>query len=91
LTSANLLVGWIFISANHIHLSRAMKAQGISRDRLPHKFRFGPHAAWVSGIASLILLLTGGFTNFVKGRFAIANFFSSYFIIPLSWGLYFFW
>ncbi|CCH42091.1 dicarboxylic amino acid permease [Wickerhamomyces ciferrii] len=91
LTSANLLVGWIFISANHIHLHRAMKAQGISRDKLPHKFRFGPQAAWISGFASLLLLLTGGFVNFIKGRFAIANFFSSYFIIPLSWGLYFFW
>ncbi|CAM9011906.1 unnamed protein product [Wickerhamomyces anomalus] len=91
LTSANLLLGWILISANHIHLSRAMKAQGISRDSLPHKFKFGVQAAWFSGIASLILLLTGGFKNFVHGDFLISSFFSSYFIIPLSWGLFFFW
>lgn len=91
LTSANLLLGWILISVNHIHLSRAMKAQGISREKLPHKFRFGVQAAWISGIASIILLLTGGFKNFIHGEFLISNFFSSYFIIPLSWGLYFFW
>lgn len=91
LTSANLLLGWILISANHIHLTRAMKAQGISRSKLPHTVRFGIPAAWISGIASLILLLTGGFKNFVHGEFLISSFFSSYFIIPLSWGLYFFW
>ncbi len=68
-----------------------MKAQGISRDSLPHKFKFGVQAAWFSGIASLILLLTGGFKNFVHGDFLISSFFSSYFIIPLSWGLFFFW
>jgi len=91
LTSANLLLGWILISANHIHLTNAMKAQGISRDKLPHKFKFGVQAAWISGIASLILLLTGGFKNFIHGEFLISSFFSSYFIIPLAWGLYFFW
>ncbi|CCH46304.1 General amino acid permease [Wickerhamomyces ciferrii] len=91
LTSANLLVGWIFISANCIHMDWAMKAQGYSRDQLPHKFKFGIQAAWVSGIASLILLLTGGFKNFVKGKFDMASFFGSYFIIPLTIGLYTFW
>ncbi|CCH40510.1 putative amino-acid permease [Wickerhamomyces ciferrii] len=91
LGSGNLLVGWIFISANHIHMTRAMKAQGISRDQLPHKFRFGPQAAWISGGASLLLLLTGGFVNFVHGKFSVASLFSSYFIIPLTWALYFFW
>lgn len=91
LTTANLLLGWVLISANHIHLTRAMKAQGISRDRLPHKFRFGVQAAWISGVSSLILLLTSGFKNFIHGQFAIASLFSSYFIIPLAWGLYFFW
>lgn len=91
LTSANLLFGWILISANHIHLSRAMKAQGISRDKLPHSLPFAPQAAWISGIASFILLITGGFKNFIHGEFLISSFFSSYFIIPLSWGLYFFW
>lgn len=91
LTSANLLLGWIFISWNHIAMSKAMKAQGYSRERLPHSIPFAPYAAWISGIASLVLLLTGGFTNFVHGHFQIASFFSSYFILPLTAGLYFFW
>ncbi|KAH3674834.1 hypothetical protein WICMUC_003037 [Wickerhamomyces mucosus] len=92
LTSASLLLGWCFISLNHISLSRAMRAQGYSRDRLPHRVgNLGEPAAWISGIASAILLLTGGFKNFVKGKFVFSSFFSSYFILPLTAGLYAFW
>lgn len=91
LTSAKLLLNWLMISVNHIHLMRAMKAQGIPRSRLPHTIAFAPAAAWISGILSFLLLLTGGFVNFIHGHFLISSFFSAYFIIPLSLGLYFFW
>ncbi|GME83747.1 unnamed protein product [Ambrosiozyma monospora] len=91
LTSANLLVGWIFQSLNHISLMRAMKAQGYSRSELPHSVWFAPFAAWFSGIWCVIFLLTGGFVNFIKGHFLISSFFSAYFIIPLTAGLYLFW
>ncbi|KAH3679092.1 hypothetical protein WICMUC_001288 [Wickerhamomyces mucosus] len=91
LTSANLLIGWIFISLNHIKMSRAMKVQGIPRERLPHTVWFAPQAAWISGIASFVLLLTGGFKNFVHHEFEISSFFSSYFIFPLTFVLYTFW
>ncbi|CCH43732.1 dicarboxylic amino acid permease [Wickerhamomyces ciferrii] len=91
LGSSNLLLGWILISANHIHLKRAMKAQGIPNERLPHTLRFATPAAWISGIFSFILLLTGGFANFIHGNFQISSFFSSYFVIPLSLCLYFGW
>lgn len=91
LCSANNLVCWILISANHIHMTRAMRVQGISRDQLPHKFRFGPQAAWISGISSVVLLLTGGFKNFIHGEFQLSSFFSAYFIIPLTSFLYIFW
>jgi amino acid transporter len=91
LTSAKLLFNWVVIAANHIFMTRAMKAQGIPRSRLPHTWRFTPYAAWISGFFSLLFLLTGGFRNFVHGHFQIANFFSSYFIIPLSIVLFFGW
>ncbi|CCH43735.1 dicarboxylic amino acid permease [Wickerhamomyces ciferrii] len=91
LSSANYLLGWILMSANHIHMTRAMKVQGISRDRLPHKFKYGPQAAWISGIAAIIVLITGGFKNFIPGHFQIDNFFAAYFILPFSFGLFLFW
>lgn len=91
LTSAKLLWDWILISANHIFLTRAMKAQGIPRSRLPHTWRFTPYAAWISGFFSLLFLLTGGFKNFVHGHFLISSLFSSYFVIPMSIVLYIGW
>lgn len=91
LSSAKLLFEWMLISANHIFMSRAMKAQGIPRSRLPHTWRYTPIASWISGIASFIFLLTGGYKNFVHGHFLVSSFFSSYFVIPLSIVLYFGW
>ena len=91
LTSSNLLLRWILISANHIHMDRALRAQGYTRKDLPYSTRFGPFAAWFSGIMSFVFLITGGFTNFIPGQFKIESFFTSYFIIPLSIGLFTFW
>ncbi|KAG2733896.1 hypothetical protein G9P44_003421 [Scheffersomyces stipitis] len=91
LTSSNLLLGWILIGLNHVSMHRAMWAQGYTRADLPHTFPGGQYSGYVSGVISLILLLTGGFTNFVHGHFAIASFFSSYFVIPLTLVLFLFW
>ncbi|CCE86270.1 Piso0_004753 [Millerozyma farinosa CBS 7064] len=91
ITSSNLLVGWCTISLNHIFLHRALKAQGYGRDVLPYRSRFGPYAAWISLFFSLLILLTAGFSNFLKGKFDISSFFSCYFVIPLLIVLTLFW
>lgn len=91
LTSSNLLFRWILISANHIHMDRALRAQGYGRESLPYSTRFGPLCAWFSGIMSFVFLLTGGFTNFIPGHFDLQSFFTSYFIFPLSAALFVFW
>lgn len=91
LTSAKLLWDWTLISANHIFMTRAMKAQGIPRSRLPHTWRYTPYAAWISGFFCVLFLFTGGFKIFVHGQFQVSSLFSSYFVIPLSIVLYFGW
>ncbi|ONH67916.1 putative proline-specific permease put4 [Cyberlindnera fabianii] len=91
LSSAKTLFEWMIISANHICMTRAMKAQGIPRSRLPHSIKFAPQAAWISGSLSFLFLLTGGFKNFIHGEFLFSSFFSSYFVIPFALVLYFGW
>lgn len=91
LVSSNTLLRWILISANHIHMDRALKAQGFSRKDLPYSSKIAPYAAWFSGIMSFIFLLTGGFYNFIHGNFSIESFFTRYFIIPLAIALFTFW
>lgn len=91
LVSSNTLLRWILISANHIHMDRALRAQGYSRKDLPYSTKIAPYAAWFSGIMSCIFLLTGGFYNFIHGNFDIESFFTRYFIIPLAIALFTFW
>lgn len=81
LTSANLLIGWISISVAHICMQRALKAQGYTRDALPYKMPFADIGAYVSLVVFAILLITGGFPNFISGGFQISSFFSCYFSI----------
>lgn len=88
ITSSLLLVNWITIAINHIRMSKAMNAQGYTRDDLPYTFPGTVFASWFSLIASFLILLTGGFTNFIHGKFEFSSFFSSYFIIPLFLALY---
>lgn len=91
LLSSNTLIRWILTAANHIYMHRALKAQGYSRADLPYTTRFGPFAAWFSFIMSILFLFTGGFTNFITGKFELESFFTRYFVIPLSLTLFTFW
>lgn len=81
LTSSNLIIGWISISISHIRMQKALKVQGRSRDELPYKMPFAYFGAWTLLIVLLIVLLTGGFPNFIKGNFLVSDFFSCYFSI----------
>ncbi|EEQ37775.1 putative dicarboxylic amino acid permease [Clavispora lusitaniae] len=91
ITSSHLLVNWITISLNHIRMSKAMKVQGYTREDLPYSFPGTTYASWFSLFFSTLLLLTGGFTNFIHGKFYFPSFFSAYFIIPLGIVLGIFW
>ncbi|KAG7901095.1 hypothetical protein KL905_004614 [Ogataea polymorpha] len=78
ITSSNLLLGWILISICHIRMNRALKVQGYKRSDLPYNNRLAPAGAWISLIASVVLLLTGGFTTFIHGNWQTSTFVSAY-------------
>lgn len=81
LTSANLLIGWISISLAHIGMQHALTAQGYDRKSLPYRMPFADWGAYISLFFLAILLLTGGFPNFMTNGFEISSFFSCYFSI----------
>lgn len=91
LTSSNLLIGWISISLAHIGMQRSLKAQGFSRDDLPYKMPYAHVGAYVLLFFFILLLLTSGFPNFIKGKFLFSSFFSSYFSIVFFAILFVFW
>ena len=67
ITSSCTLLNWSIISINHISMSRALRAQGYTRDDLPYKFAGGEFAAYYSLFFAIIFLLTGGFPCLSKG------------------------
>lgn len=89
--SGHLLLTWIIISVNHLAMNRSLKAQGYSRDVLPYKIKGGVYFSIFSLIFSVIILLTQGFTNFLKGQFKTSSFVTTYMIIPIFIILYFGW
>lgn len=89
LVAVATLVNWSIICGVYLRFHSAMKKQGISRDRLPWKAPMQPYLAWVTLVAFIILLLTGGYTTFMHGRWNSETFVSSYIDIPIVFGLYF--
>ncbi|KAK6460960.1 amino acid permease/ SLC12A domain-containing protein [Scheffersomyces coipomensis] len=90
-SSSALLFNWIVIALNHIHMSRALTAQGYTRKDLPYTFYGTQYASWFSLFFSVLFLLTGGFANFIKGNFEFSSFFAAYFVIPLGIILFIGW
>lgn len=89
LESAATFVHWINIEIVYLRFYYGCRKQGISRNELPWKGPFQPYAAWISLIAFALLLLTGGFTVFLHGKWNAQTFVSSYFNLPLVLTLYF--
>lgn len=89
LVSVAALVTWSVICFVYLRFYYGCRKQGISRDELPWKAPFQPYAAWISLCMFIVLLLTGGYTTFMKGHWDTETFISSYIDIPIFFGLYF--
>lgn len=89
LVSVATLVTWSVICVIYLRFFYGMKAQGIDRSELPWKGPFQPYLTWVSLFFFVLLLLTGGYTTFIKGEWETETFVSSYIDIPIFFALYF--
>lgn len=63
------IMSWLVICTTYLRFYYAMKKQGISRSRLPWAAPLQPYAAWMTLIALIIILLTGGYTTFIHGQY----------------------
>jgi amino acid transporter len=62
------LVNWMVICAVYLRFYYGCKRQGIARSELPWKGPFQPYAAWVAFVSFTVLLLTGGYSVFLKDQ-----------------------
>ena len=90
ITSSNLLVNWSVFALDHIALHRALKAQGYSRENLPYKIPGGQYAGPISLFFHYYFYLQVDLLYLLKVNGNLPISFSSYFVIPLFFGLYIF-
>lgn len=62
------IMSWLVICTTYLRFYYALKKQGISRSRLPWAAPLQPYAAWMTLIALIVILLTGGYTTFIHGQ-----------------------
>lgn len=89
LVSITTLTNWITILITYLRFYYGCKKQGISRSSLPWATPLQPYISWASLAMLSILLITGGYSTFIKGQWSNETFVSSYINIPLFMILYF--
>lgn len=84
-TVAGLLT-WASISYSHIRFMKALDYNGISRDSLPFKAKFGAWYTWYALICNIIVTIIQGFTAFWD--FTAGSFLTNYISLFIFFGLY---
>ncbi|KAF9451076.1 dicarbixylic amino acid permease [Macrolepiota fuliginosa MF-IS2] len=77
---------WISILYSHIRFMKSLKANGMSRDKLPYKAPFQPWGAWFALISTAIITFFKGFDAFIPWN--TANFITNYIGIPIFFFLW---
>ncbi|KAK5989812.1 Arginine permease CAN1 [Cladobotryum mycophilum] len=86
ITSVAGFITWSLINVCHLRFMKVLKVQGISRDSLPYKAPFQPYLSWFGVFFNVLILLTNGFTVFI--RWNTSSFFASYVSVILFIVLY---
>lgn len=81
---------WWGMLLTHIRFMKACKAQGISRESLPHRSPLQPYASYVAFFIVNLVLFFKGFPGFIGG-FDWRSFITNYIGIPIFIILYFGW
>ncbi|KAF5093152.1 hypothetical protein D0Z03_002531 [Geotrichum reessii] len=84
-TVAGLLT-WASISYSHIRFMKALDYNGISRDSLPFKAKFGAWYTWYALICNIVVTIIQGFTSFWD--FTAGSFLTNYISLFIFFGLY---
>lgn len=83
LVAVATLTNWIIIMVTYLRLFYACKRQGIARQYLPWAAPLQPYLSWVALFLMISIMLTGGFSTFIKGHWNSEVFVSSYINLPI--------
>ena len=79
------------MSFTYLRFRKALQAQGISRDSLPHKGFWQPFSAYYALTGTFIMTFVGGYPVFLPGHWDVPTFLFSYTMIAVFPILFVFW
>ncbi|KAK5074296.1 general amino acid permease agp2 [Lithohypha guttulata] len=91
LVTASQLINFCCMCFTYLCFRRALAAQGISRDSLPHKSFWQPWGTYYAFIMCFIMAFVGGYTVFLPGFWTVPDFLFSYTMIAVFPILYLVW
>ncbi|KAF7304971.1 General amino acid permease [Mycena kentingensis (nom. inval.)] len=78
LVTASQLLNYAIIAFTYLRFYYALKAQGISRDDLPHKSFWQPFSGYYAFTGTFIMAFVGGWQVFMPGNWDVPTFLFSY-------------
>ena len=81
MTSVAGLVTWQAIFFIYFRFLRGMREQGMDRSKLPYRAPLQPYLSYYGFVLTWLILITNGFSVFLKGNWDTATFVTSY--IPI--------
>jgi amino acid transporter len=91
LVTASQLINFSVISISYLAFRRALKAQRISRDSLPHKGFLQPYSTYYALIMTVTMTFMGGYEVFLPGNWNVPTFLFSYTMVAVFPIVYFGW
>jgi len=91
LVTASQLINFSVMCFTFLKFHKACQAQGLDRDTLPYKGMCQPYAAWYGLVCTFIMTFVGGYTVFLNGKWAVADFLFSYLMVFAFPVLFVFW
>ncbi|KAK5094481.1 general amino acid permease agp2 [Exophiala xenobiotica] len=91
LVTASQLINFCVMCFTYLKFRKALEAQGISRDSLPHKSFWQPYGTYYALVMCFIMTFVGGYTVFLPGFWDIPTFLFSYTMIGVFPIMYFAW
>ncbi|KAF8538738.1 general amino acid permease AGP2 [Trichophaea hybrida] len=91
LVTASQLINFSVMSVTYLFFLRALKAQGISRDSLPHKAWGQPYMTYFALVCTVVMCFVGGYEVFLPGNWDVPTFMFGYTMIAVYPAVYFGW
>lgn len=82
ISAVSILIVWWVIMLAYIRFWHGMRYQSLSRDELPYKAPLQPYLSYFTFVMLSIIILTAGFTVFIKGEWDAPTFVTTYICIP---------